>query len=425
MRCNRLWLVLAGSVCACTMAAHAQAIRPLAQDYTVLAQSPDPLQRHAYNPALARLPSGRIIATYNIRRGFIKTSDDHGRTWQDRGQFSFRHARPFVAGNSVYILGHTNDLMVVRSDDGGETWSEEFKLTEGQRWHQAPCNVHYANGNVYLVMERIDRPQSFKGWSVTHTAPVLMRANVNDDLTKRESWTFASELFFRDVLADPHAIKLLGVPFYPFDANESLEIVPGRKNYTLGWLETNVVQIVDPDHLWHDPSGRTFHLYMRTYTGTTNIGAIAKVVENADGTMTTMLEKAPSGKEILYVPLPGGQMKFHILYDEQTKLYWLLSTQAYDSMKKPELLEQGRFGLADNERRRLQLHFSKNAMDWCFAGIVAIGQTHLHSRHYASMVIDGDDLHVLSRSGDGAAESAHNTNVITFHTIRNFRELVY
>ncbi len=403
----------------------AQAKWPLvAEPPQILAQSPDPQEIHAYNPGLAMLPGGRLMATYNLKQGFIKTSDDHGQTWQDRGNFSFRHARPFAAGDSVYILGHSDDLKIIRSDDRGETWSQEVQLTDGQRWHQAPCNVWYANGNVYLVMERIERPKGFAGWSVTYTAPVLMRAKVTDDLTRRESWTFASELIF-DAVVDPEQIKYFGIPFYPYERYHTVELVPGRKNYTLGWLETNVVQIVDPNHLWYDPSGHTFHLYMRTYTGLTNIGALAKVVENADGTMTTMLEKAPCGKQMLYIPLPGGQMKFHILYDEQTRLYWLLSTQANDSMKKPEALEEGRFGLADNQRNRLQLSFSRNAMDWCFAGMIAVGQTHDDSRHYASMVIDGDDLHILSRSGDRQAPSAHNTNLITFHTVKNFRDLVY
>src|SRR5690606_21215040 len=147
---------------------------------------------------------------------------------------------------------------------------------------------------------------------------------------------------------------------------------------------------------------------------------LAKVVENADGTMTTMLEKAPSGKEMAFVVLPGGEMKFHILYDEQTKLYWLLSTQPTDSMTRPEALPKERYSLADDERQRMQLSFSKNAMYWCFAGIVAIGPAQNQARHYASMVIDGDDLLVRSRSGDENASSAHNGDMITFHTVKNF-----
>jgi hypothetical protein len=71
------------------------------------------------------------------------------------------------------------------------------------------------------------------------------------------------------------------------------------------------------------------------------------------------------------------------------------------------------------------LHFSKNMVDWCFAGLVAVGPGDKGSRHYASMDIDGDDLVILARSGDETAKSAHNGNLITFHRVKNFRELVY
>src|SRR5690606_11209371 len=103
------------------------------------------------------------------------------------------------------------------------------------------------------------------------------------------------------------------------------------------------------------------------------------------------------------LPMPGGQMKFHILYDEQMKLYWLLSTQATDSMTRAEKLPPDRFWLPNNERHRLQLHFSKNCVDWCFAGIVTMTDSQKQARHYASMAFDGDDLLVLSRSGDERA----------------------
>ena len=168
---------------------------------------------------------------------------------------------------------------------------------------------------------------------------------------------------------------------------------------------------------------------MRAHTGGTGYACIAKVVEQGDkpgtGAMTTMLEKAPSGKTMLYAPCPGGQMKFHVLYDEQTKLYWLLSTQATDSMIRPDRMPADRYNLPNNERRRLQLHFSKNMIDWCFAGLVAVGPAEHASRHYASMAIDGNDLVILSRSGDQRAKSAHDGNLITFHRVKDFRELVY
>jgi len=84
-----------------------------------------------------------------------------------------------------------------------------------------------------------------------------------------------------------------------------------------------------------------------------------------------------------------------------------------------------RYNLPNNERRRLQLHFSKNMVDWCFAGLVAVGPVEQGSRHYASMIAAGEDLLVVSRSGDERAHDAHNGNLITFHRVKNFRKLVY
>ena len=84
-----------------------------------------------------------------------------------------------------------------------------------------------------------------------------------------------------------------------------------------------------------------------------------------------------------------------------------------------------RYNLPNNERRRLQLHFSRNMIDWCFAGLVATGPVEKASRHYASMTIDGDDLVVLSRSGDEQAKSPHDANLITFHRVKDLRGLVY
>lgn len=415
----------------------------LANDPVILYESPSPEDVYAYSPGLAILPNGRLVATMeqggrgvkdlpDLRhapdgkplKGKIFTSDDHGRTWVHRAAMTLGHARPFAAGTSVYVIGHVGRLGIIRSDDAGETWSETAWLTESGAWHQAPCNVHYTRGRVYLVMEHNTDP-AFKGWGVSVLAPVLMSADVDADLTAREAWTFSNELSFRDAVAQAGEPHLLGVPFYTPGVTAPLNAGDRRYMAPPGWLETNVVQFADPDHVWHDPAGRTFHLWMRAHTGSTNLAAIAKATEAEDGALTVSLESAPSGELMLFVPCPGGQMKFHILFDEVTRLFWLLSSQATDSMTRPTRLPPDRYNLPNNERHRLVLHFSRNCIDWCFAGRVADTGAYGQGRHYASMVIDGDDIHVLSRSGDARAKSAHDGNLITFHTVPDFRKLVY
>lgn len=123
--------------------------------------------------------------------------------------------------------------------------------------------------------------------------------------------------------------------------------------------------------------------------------------------------------------MPGGQMKFYIKYDEKSKLYWLLSTQATDTMCRIECLDDERYNIPCDERDRLTLHFSKNMVDWVFADLVDKGASPKQSRHYGSMDIDGDDLVIVSRSGDSDAFNAHSGNLITFHRVKNFRDLIY
>lgn len=425
---------------ALTLAAANAQVRPLAQDHVALWTSPDPARIYGYTPGICRLPSGRLVVTHEIssagkdvppenkpfHESRILTSDDGGRTWTHRANFELSFARPFVAGKALYILGRDRQVAIIRSDDDGVKWSKRSFLNDTGIWHQSACNVHFAKGNVYLVMEKHAPKRGITGWQVADLAPVLMRAKVDSDLTDRANWTFASELVFEDIEQSglPNAF---GLPFHPMDRKKVTFLVPpkGRGIAPLGWCETNVVQFTDPDHVWFDPSGKTFHLWMRANTGMTNYAAIAQVRENDDGSMTTSLVKSPAGTPMLYALCPGGQMRFHVLWDEQTKLFWLLGSQSTDSTIRPDRMPKERWGLPDNERHRLVLHFSKNMIDWCFAGLVAKGHTPKESRHYAAMCIDGDDLCIVSRSGDEKAHSAHNGNLITFHRVPNFRSLVY
>jgi hypothetical protein len=422
-----------------TLTEEGKRIKALADDFVTVYESSNPKDIYCYSPAITVLPSGRIVLTMDLggkgvasldgvkgsRNGFITQgkvfiSDDKGKSWKHSIDFPFMHARPFRAGKSLYVLGHCVQLMIIRSDDNGVTWSNPSTLTKEGDWHQAPCNVHYAKGNIYLVMENIV-PNDLTIWPVSQIKPVLMRANEDTDLLLPESWTYAESMTAKEAIPSD-SLDFIGVPFF----KETPHYDPAQLNCApVGWLETNVVEFTDPDHYWHDPKENTFHLWMRAHTGGTGYAAIAKVVEKKDGTMQTTLEKAPSGKTCALVPCPGGQMKFHILYDKVSGLYWLLSSQSTDSMTRKEKLPKERYDLPNNERHRLQLHFSKNCIDWCFAALVSVGDTPKQSRHYASMAIDGEDLYIASRSGDENAKDAHNGNIITFHTIPKFRSLVY
>ncbi len=84
-----------------------------------------------------------------------------------------------------------------------------------------------------------------------------------------------------------------------------------------------------------------------------------------------------------------------------------------------------RYGLPNNERHRLQLHFSRNCVDWCLAGMVACSTNELYSRNYPSAVIKGDDLHIVCRSADEHALNPQYNNMITHHIVSNFRQLIY
>jgi hypothetical protein len=403
----------------------------LTEDYVIMHRSPNPSNVYLYSPGIARLDSGRLVAVCRQGGkglvgdpGMIFTSDDGGETWVQRGTFPFIQARPFVAGGTLYIIGQGNhlgqsgDIRIICSLDEGDTWSKVSTLTSGQQWHASPCNVIYANGRVYLVIERIV-DEGFRGWPVSVLAPVVLAASVDDDLMERLSWTFSNEITFRDEVRE-ESIHGIGVPFWPYEG-----MPPERYMAEVGWLESNIVQFYDPKHVWYDPDGKTFYLWMRAHTGATNYAAIAKVVESEEGELTVSLASAPSGKPIVYVPCPGGQMRFHITYDDVSKTYWLLSSQATDSMTRPELLPDDRYNLPDNERHRLALHFSTNCIDWCFVGLVAVGDTPKQARHYASMAIDDGDLVILSRSGDKDAKTAHDGNMITFHRVKDFRNLMY
>ncbi len=427
-------------------------VRPIAQDYSVVYRSKHPKELFTGSPSIIAMDNGRLIASLDLRgpglekyctgptgqryhfreklQGLIFTSDDQGKTWTQRAKFPYCHARLLEAGGIVYLLGHKGNIMIMKSEDGGTIWSEPVPLTDpddkGGRYTQAPANVLKVDGQVYLLMMYIT-DFDYRGYFISTLGLVGMHAPVDADLTHRENWTFSEPTkAFRDFVPTED-LDYFGIPFYDVpDRDQGVWAAPGRRANRLGWHEAHLLQIKDPNHFWYDKTGSTFHVLARADAHLSNMAALAVMHEDEDGSLSFDLQKTPAGTTHVFLPLPGGNIKFHVFYDEKSKLYWLLANQVTDSMTVPDALsEDGRFGLPLDQRERLALYFSKNLVDWQFAALVATGETSRESRGYASMDMDGDDLCILSRSGSKDAKNAHDTDMITFHRVKDFRQLAY
>ena len=376
----------------------------------VITESPAPDSVFLYTPGIVEGFDGRLVVSVDYggpgtsvldgsRSDFgdyksgnqlrVLLSDDEGKTWRETSaRIPMMHEILFKAGKSLYMIGHSGRLLITRSDDNGETWSEPSVLCPEPRWHQscAPVDIH--DGKITLVYEKwVSDGHPWPG-----VGPVLMQAKVDDDLTEASSWKF-SDLYNPD--EDMEASRPSGIPLTD----------PGKA----GILETNVIRVYDEKNPFYDPSGKSVVLMMRASVGLPDIGVMMKGVEKPDGSLAVEKLKK-NGREMYFAHIPGADLKFYVVYDPESRLYWLLHSQMDGRM---------------NYRRRLALSYSPDLLKWTFAGLVAVGPADNAARHYASMIIYGDDLLIVSRSGDERARNSHDGNLVTFHRVKDFRSLIY
>lgn len=390
----------------------------LIADEITIFESPDPAGIYCYTPAVIVGEKGRLIAAVDLggpgtpalegprsEKGDFASgnqvrvflSDDGGVKWRESStRIALAHETLFRAGGFLYMLGHAGKLQICRSADNGETWSEPSTLEESHSWHQSCTHVEFANGKVYVIYEE---RLGHKTWP--DVALVLMSAKTDADLLKRESWIFSEPY---DPSPDIESMRGTGACMF-----HRTEYTDGYYQYP-GILESHVVAVHDPKHRLYDPSFRSFMILARAHTGFKNRGAILKGVEHEDGSLAIERYELDGGEKLFYLPFPGGDLKFHLDYDPVSKLYWMVNSQI-DGIHC--------------DRRRMQLMFSPDCFNWTYAGMLAVGPSENGSRHYATLAFDGDDIVVVSRSGDERAKNPHDNNLTTFHRVKNFRSLIY
>ena len=364
-------------------------IQPLAEA-ALPVYSADPAAKISLcSPSIEIMPGGRVIAAFSqtgpgLRdlpgkkarhprtghwmQGRILVSNDFGKTWQDTHLFPFCGGRLFRDGHILYLIGESGNLQIIKSADGGLTWSDPSSLTahsdaEGD-FAEPPANIFVDERHIAMVWMRHTSP------GVKGTAPqaaVFMRAARGANLMSPRQWTFG-------------------------------ESPAGQERFA--GHDAHVVRVTEPHHSLNSTETGTCHIILRPAQGHQESVMALKVSAQEDGSL-----KMEAGAAL---PLPGCHSRFQILFDPDTKLYWLISAQARTSFKTRRT----------EEPLLLQLHFSSGLSDWVFAGLLQTAETALQE---VCGAIHGSTLYLAGTSG---GKGPHRSSV-GLAAVKYFRELVY
>ncbi len=377
-------------------------VKPVPDSYSVIYNHHKSIPMEGDNPwiitdapSLVKLPDGALLCVVPmiIRDGKPKgefnplhffRSDDAGEFWRKLdAESQFGCGCMFAHGDALFFMGIVKNphlpktsrkgpasaggwFCIIRSDDGGESWTEPVQLFEAR--YNANSSYVKKNGHIYWCFDiGRDTPEAYT---------FVVAGDLNRDLTEPAAWRVSEPLEFP------------GVP-------DSLFVNQPEK---YRWLEGNVIDTEEG-----------LRVCWRLYSvGSPDIKNIAVICAMEDSGST--LEY----RFLRYQPWPGAHNHFNVIYDNLSGLYWMTSNLIGAS---PAQLRQAGVG----GRRILALHCSSDTVNWLPAGYVIVWPLLRQSSNYCGLLIDGDDLLVAARTS-GNGRSHHDNDLTTFHRIKKFRK---
>jgi len=344
------------------------------------------------SPSICILPNGDYVAShdhfgpgsteYEQALTTVFKSVDKGKTWSGiseiKGQF---WSNLFVHRDALYIMGtwkHHGNLIIRRSLDGGNSWSEPTDSSNGLlfegEYHTAPMPVVVHNGRLWRAVE--NAKSDTKVWGKRYSA-MMVSSPEGEDLLNAANWTATN--------------------FLPYDST----YLDGNLR---GWLEGNAVvtpegSIVDVLRVATTEKGRD----------------LAAIVKISDDGLTASFD--PSGGFMDFV---GGARKFSIRYDEKSKHYWAIVNMITDGFFDMD---------ASSVRNTLVLKSSADMKNWIVEKVLLHHpDVKNHGFQYVDWQFDGQDIIFLSRTAYddeyGGAHNFHDANYLTFHRVKKFRNLL-
>ena len=374
--------------------------QPLAQDHVKVFHNAD-VESYVEGPGLVRMDDGALVAVIpivpreewskerRVERSVVHVlrSLDGGRTWQELTTLPYYSAAPWVDHGTLYLFANkagtksrNDDLLLLKSNDGGTTWSAPVTLFTGHYWNchtgmvQRDNMIYWAVDDLSLGKDR---------------GPRLVAGDLSHDAMNPASWR----------ISEP--VKFPGAPDKLFN--------PKFANLPNQYLEPNVIDV----------------------NGNLRVLCAVKMKRPTVTNLCAVLDAGDDGANLdlkfaHYNSMPGGNLKFCVLWDEVSMMFWATSNQtadgqgAYDWASQAE--QHGNFKPATFDRRTLMLHYSVDGLNWFTAGCVAQAAKLSQSFMYARPVIDGDDLAIICRSSINAPNQ-HDADYATFHRVKNFRKL--
>lgn len=362
-------------------------------------------ERHVTNVNIHILPDGSYLALCtNVRyhrSTEIYRSTNRGESWSmwcDTAP-DMNYTRLFEHNGALYLMGTRpvgGDLLISKSEDNGKTWTipsdkayeaavaaEEKGVIMDGPCHHAPVSMAIYDGYLWRGMERqattADAPHR----------PFAIYAPVDSDLLDPASWARTNI----DGTTEGWTLEL---------SNDTISQL----------IEGNV--IVGPD-------GKLYNLLRADCSQSANHACLARITKKGAASYELSISVDD------FITFPGGNKKFTIRYDEQSKRYWTITNPA--SERGPAhsgIYANGlSYGLS---RNKMVLCYSPDLKQWIqYKTIVYNEDRWFHGFQYVDWQFDGEDIIAVSRTAvpeeRGLPVRQHDANMMTFHRVKNFRNL--
>jgi hypothetical protein len=322
-------------------------------------------------------------------------SDDNGVSWTLISSNDLDDGIPFVHDGAIYYLCNRpgrHDIIIIRSDDEGETWTDPVTLFEGRFWGTS-AGFAVRDGRLYCSFGQANEDGVFNNRG---SRIVALAADLAHDPMDPGAWRISNSLVY------PGTPRLLVAAFY-LDYDDPPEDARGDH-----WLEPSVADV-----------NGTLRVIVRNRIDRYATSHVAAVLEiDDDGTDLGL-------RFVQFHPMPGAQNDFQIIKDPETGYFWTpvnLPSRSQDSDWHEELKAAGFKSEPGNERRILALLYSVDCLNWFQACIVAMWTRSTQGFQYATPFIDGDDMLFAIRTAE-AGGNQHDNDLVTFHRLLGFRDL--